>query len=68
MSNIQKQTVLKRRLLQFFLYILGFSKKKQVQLIMHIKKVIKNITHVTIELQAHDAEDNWEEKFYKLED
>lgn len=31
-----------------------------------VKKVIKNITHVTIELQAHDAEDNWEEKFYKL--
>ena len=31
-----------------------------------IKKVIKNITHVTIELQAHDAEENWEEKFYKL--
>lgn len=31
-----------------------------------IKKVIKNITHITIELQAHDAEDNWEEKFYKL--
>ena len=31
-----------------------------------IKKVIKNITHITIELQAHDAEDNWEEKFTKL--
>ena len=31
-----------------------------------IKKVIKNITHITIELQAHDAEDNWEEKFHKL--
>ena len=31
-----------------------------------IKKEIKNITHITIELQAHDAEDNWEEKFYKL--
>lgn len=31
-----------------------------------VKKVIKNITHVTIELQAHDAEDNWEEKFHKL--
>ena len=31
-----------------------------------IKKVIKNITHITIELQAHDAEDNWEEKFYKI--
>ena len=31
-----------------------------------VKKVIKNITHITIELQAHDAEDNWEEKFHKL--
>ncbi len=31
-----------------------------------IKKEIRNITHITIELQAHDAEDNWEEKFYKL--
>lgn len=31
-----------------------------------IKKVIKNITHITIKLQAHDAEDNWEEKFTKL--
>lgn len=32
----------------------------------NVKKVIKNITHITIELQAHDAEDNWEEKFSKL--
>lgn len=32
----------------------------------NVKKVIKNITHITIELQAHDAEDNWEEKFTKL--
>lgn len=32
----------------------------------NVKKVIKNITHITIELQAHDAEDNWEEKFIKL--
>ena len=31
-----------------------------------IRKVIKNIAHITIELQAHDAEDNWEEKFHKL--
>ena len=31
-----------------------------------IRKVIKNIAHITIELQAHDAEDNWEEKFYKI--
>lgn len=31
-----------------------------------IKKIIKNITHITIELQAHDADDNWEEKFHKL--
>jgi hypothetical protein len=31
-----------------------------------VKKAIKNVTYVTIELQAHDAEDNWEEKFYKL--
>lgn len=31
-----------------------------------VKKVIKNVTHITIELQAHDAEDNWEEKFHKL--
>ena len=32
----------------------------------NIKKTVKNITHVAIELQAHDAEENWEEKFYKL--
>lgn len=31
-----------------------------------LKKRIKNINHITIELQAHDAEDNWEEKFEKL--
>ena len=31
-----------------------------------IKKYVKNVNHVTIELQAHDAEDNWEEKFKKL--
>ncbi len=31
-----------------------------------IKKRIKNITHITIELQAHDAEENWEERFTKL--
>lgn len=31
-----------------------------------VKKIVKNITHITIELQAHDAEDNWEEKFHKL--
>lgn len=31
-----------------------------------VKSVIKNVTHITIELQAHDAEDNWEEKFHKL--
>lgn len=31
-----------------------------------IKKYVKNVNHVTIELQAHDEEDNWEEKFEKL--
>ncbi len=31
-----------------------------------IKKHVKNINDVTIELQAHDQEDNWEEKFEKL--
>lgn len=31
-----------------------------------IKKYIKNVNDVTIELQAHDVEDNWEEKFDKL--
>lgn len=31
-----------------------------------LRKRIKNINHITIELQAHDAEDNWEEKFEKL--
>ena len=31
-----------------------------------LKKRIKNINHINIELQAHDAEDNWEEKFEKL--
>lgn len=31
-----------------------------------IKKYIKNVNDVTIELQAHDEEDNWGEKFEKL--
>ena len=31
-----------------------------------IRKYIKNVNDVTIELQAHDIEDNWEEKFGKL--
>ena len=31
-----------------------------------IKSYVKNVNHVTIELQAHDEEDNWEEKFEKL--
>lgn len=31
-----------------------------------IKCRLKNVTHITIELQAHDAEDNWEEKFGKI--
>ena len=31
-----------------------------------IKKYIKNINHVTIELEAHDDEQNWEQKFEKL--
>ena len=31
-----------------------------------LRKRIKNINHITIELQAHDAEDNWEEKFERL--
>jgi len=33
-----------------------------------IKKHVKNVNHVAIELVAHDAEDNWEEKFNKLID
>ena len=32
----------------------------------NIKKRLKNVTHITIELQAHDAEDNWEEKKKKI--
>lgn len=31
-----------------------------------IKKHVKNVNHVAIELEAHDEEDNWEEKFNKL--
>lgn len=31
-----------------------------------IKKNVKNVNHVTIELEAHDEEDNWEEKLDKL--
>ncbi len=31
-----------------------------------IRKYIKNVNDVTIELQAHDVEDNWEEKFGKI--
>ena len=31
-----------------------------------IRKYIKNVNDVTIELQAHDQEDNWEEKLDKL--
>lgn len=31
-----------------------------------IKKYVKNANHVTIELEAHDDEDNWEEKLQKL--
>ena len=31
-----------------------------------IKKYVKNVNHVAIELEAHDEEDNWEEKFNKL--
>lgn len=31
-----------------------------------IKKYVKNVNHVAIELVAHDEEDNWEEKFTKL--
>ncbi len=31
-----------------------------------IKKYVRNVNHVTIELEAFDAEDNWEEKFEKL--
>lgn len=31
-----------------------------------IKNEIKDIAHVTIEMQADDAEDNWNEKFEKL--
>ena len=31
-----------------------------------IRKYIRNVNDVTIELQAHDEEDNWEEKFDKL--
>ena len=31
-----------------------------------IKKNVKNVNHVTIELEAHDQEDNWEEKLDRL--
>lgn len=31
-----------------------------------IRRRIRNIAHITIEMQADDAEDNWEEKFEKL--
>jgi len=31
-----------------------------------IREKIKNIAHITIEMQADDAEDNWSEKFDKL--
>jgi cation diffusion facilitator family transporter len=31
-----------------------------------IKKHVKNVNHVTIELEAHDEEDDWGEKFNKL--
>ncbi len=31
-----------------------------------IKKYVKNVNDVTIELEAHDVEDNWEEKFEKI--
>ncbi len=31
-----------------------------------IKKHVRNVNHVAIELEAHDDEDNWEEKFEKL--
>ncbi len=31
-----------------------------------IKKHVKNVNHVAIELEAHDDEENWEEKFDKL--
>lgn len=31
-----------------------------------IKKHVRNVNHVAIELEAHDEEDNWEEKFDKL--
>jgi len=33
-----------------------------------IRKKIKNIQHVTIEMSAQDAEDNWEEKLAKVTD
>ena len=31
-----------------------------------IKKYVNNVNHVTIELEAHDDEENWEQKFEKL--
>ena len=31
-----------------------------------IRKHVSNVSHVNIEIQANDAEDNWEEKFEKL--
>jgi len=31
-----------------------------------IKKYVRNVNHVAIELEAHDEEDNWEEKLGKL--
>jgi len=33
---------------------------------LKLKEKIKNVSHITIEVQANDAEDDWQEKFKKL--
>jgi len=33
---------------------------------LKLKEKIKNVSHITIEVQASDAEDDWQEKFKKL--
>lgn len=35
---------------------------------LKLKEKIKNVSHITIEVQASDAEDDWKEKFKKLID
>jgi len=33
---------------------------------LKLKEKIKNVSHITIEVQANDAEDDWQDKFVKL--